>query len=103
MSEPRTAAGRRLLAEAPDWDYFGDKPWGSIADHVDAIEQEAAALDVGRLARALRVVAWGDYADEMADPLEVGDLSVSGYASAAELAAAIAREYEKLRTPEGEA
>lgn len=44
--EPLTAAGRRLLTEAPDWDYLGVKPWGSLADHIDAIETEARAASV---------------------------------------------------------
>lgn len=34
-----TEAGRRLLSET--WDNFDAKPWGSMADHVAAIEDEA--------------------------------------------------------------
>lgn len=56
MSGPRTEAGRRLLAE--EWDNFDAKPWGSLADHVDAIEDQAAATERARIAGLVEALPW---------------------------------------------
>ena len=57
---------------------------------------EVDGLDAERLSRALRNVAWPGYAEDMVEPIEVGDLSDNGYATSAELAEHIAREYRAL-------
>ena len=63
MTEPRTKAGRALLIAAEDWDIvdYDSDPKGHalenhravLADYAIAIEAEAAALDVERLAKFL--------------------------------------------------
>jgi hypothetical protein len=52
--DPRTSAGSRLLAE--EWDNFDAQPWGSMADHVDAIEVEAAAAERARIREAIKAM-----------------------------------------------
>ena len=111
MSEPRTAV-REPLPPGPVkdaqaalvraiWRYAVDATSGvtfggplndAIRDYRLAIEQEAASLDVERLARA---IAGEDYGD-----LDAKD---EWWVSPRDFARDIAREYEKLRTPEGKA
>ena len=71
MSEPRTEAGRRLAGS--DFTNSDEEQAEFVAD-ILAIETEAAALDVERLARAMTKVSysggatvkWGDGADSIA-------------------------------------
>jgi hypothetical protein len=56
MTEPRTAAGRRLLLQLVEpFTIEGDFAWPREA--ILAIEAEAAALDVERLARAIYAIS----------------------------------------------
>ena len=82
MTEPRTAAGRALLAECEDMD------WPTLPDAILDIEAEARApLDVERLARALYVI-WPNDNQWDAQPVWFR-----------EKAEAIAREYAALEEP----
>ncbi len=81
MSEPRTAAGRALVEDEPRL-VTGEH---SMLARVLAIEAEAAALDVGRLARALSAVK--GWIDPYSGGFHVDDPRDFGIAAAAIAAA----------------
>jgi hypothetical protein len=96
MTEPTTKAGRALLLGLGKGASHAlvnvDVP--ELRRLVLAIEQEAAALKVERLARAIRSAMDGDYPDPDPD-LDNAD---EWYASPNEMAGAIAREYGRAET-----
>ena len=87
--------------EAMRWPHVNTVTAGPIAARLIAsgVRVDDAGLDVERLVRALRHIAFGGGSDAIDDgiKIDVGFLSCSGESSVRDIAAAIAREYAALR------